>query len=163
MQAITIWQPWASLIVVGAKPYEFRGWPAPRVVRGQRIAIHAGARKVKRDEIADLILRLKGSEPWSTALRPELALPLLERWLLNPELLPLASIVGTAMLGQPKRAHETIAEFGGVANDSDRGEHWNWAWPLSAVEPVEPIVPARGAQGFWTWGQAELLPGMASA
>ena len=24
MKALTIWQPWASLIMVGAKPYEFR-------------------------------------------------------------------------------------------------------------------------------------------
>ena len=25
MLALTIWQPWASLIMIGAKPYEFRG------------------------------------------------------------------------------------------------------------------------------------------
>jgi len=24
IRAITIWQPWASLIIIGAKPYEFR-------------------------------------------------------------------------------------------------------------------------------------------
>jgi len=28
MKALTIWQPWASLIMAGYKPYEFRGWPA---------------------------------------------------------------------------------------------------------------------------------------
>lgn len=85
MIALTIWQPWASLIVVGAKPYEFRGWVAPRSARGKRIAIHAGARKVKRDEIADLILRLQGETPWTTGLRASVALPLLNDWLLNTE------------------------------------------------------------------------------
>src|SRR5690348_14114849 len=25
-KALTIWQPWASLIMMGAKPYEFRRW-----------------------------------------------------------------------------------------------------------------------------------------
>jgi hypothetical protein len=48
MKARTIWQPWASLIMIGAKPYEFRGrsylayidHPLP----GERIGIHAGAR-----------------------------------------------------------------------------------------------------------------------
>lgn len=46
MRALTVWQPWASLIAVGAKPYEFRSWPAPAWIVGQRIAIHAGVRKL---------------------------------------------------------------------------------------------------------------------
>ena len=48
MKALTIWQPWASLIMAGAKPWEWRGWAPPRSLVGQRIAIHAGARKVGR-------------------------------------------------------------------------------------------------------------------
>src|ERR1700731_1099317 len=58
MKAITIWQPWASLIMIGAKPHEFRGYPAPRFVRGQRIVIHAGARPVKPFEVEDLLRRI---------------------------------------------------------------------------------------------------------
>ncbi len=41
MKAISLWQPWASLIACGAKPYETRGYPPPRELIGQRIAIHA--------------------------------------------------------------------------------------------------------------------------
>lgn len=41
MKAITIWQPWASLIACGAKKYETRGWPTK--YRGP-IAIHAAAK-----------------------------------------------------------------------------------------------------------------------
>lgn len=37
MKALTIWQPWASLIISGAKPYEFRGWRIPESLIGQRI------------------------------------------------------------------------------------------------------------------------------
>ena len=56
MKALTIWQPWASLIMIGAKPYEFRGrsylayinHPQP----GERMAIHAGARPVRPTEVA---------------------------------------------------------------------------------------------------------------
>ncbi|WP_287149604.1 ASCH domain-containing protein [Mesorhizobium sp.] len=150
MKALTIWQPWATLIMAGVKPYEFRGWPAPVAIRGQRIAIHAGARPVKKAEIADLIIRLRSAEAWSTALKPE-ALAMLERWHSNPHALPLASIIGTAVLGQPQRAFEIVAEFGARLNDSDRHEHSNWAWPLTAIEPLEPIQPAKGAQGFWDW------------
>lgn len=43
MKAITIWQPWASLIACGAKRYETRSWPTK--YRGP-IAIHAAAVKV---------------------------------------------------------------------------------------------------------------------
>ncbi|MER8403611.1 ASCH domain-containing protein [Mesorhizobium sp. M1307] len=150
MKALTIWQPWATLIIAGVKPYEFRGWPAPKALRGTRIAIHAGARPVRKAELADLIIRLRSTESWSTALKPE-ALAMLERWHSNPFALPLASIIGTAMLGEPKLAHDIVAEFGAKLNDSDRDEHTNWAWPLSDIVPLEPIQPAKGLQGFWDW------------
>ena len=42
MKAITILQPYASLIVAGAKQYETRSWDTP--YRGI-IAIHAGKNK----------------------------------------------------------------------------------------------------------------------
>ena len=39
MKALSIWQPWASLISSGQKKIETRSWPAPYSIRGQRIAI----------------------------------------------------------------------------------------------------------------------------
>lgn len=45
MKAISLWQPWASLIACGVKPYETRHWAPPRELIGQRIAIHA-AKKI---------------------------------------------------------------------------------------------------------------------
>jgi hypothetical protein len=158
VKALTIWQPWASLIIALAKPYEFRSWPAPKSLIGQRIALHAGARPARKDEIADLIVRLGGNKTWSTALKPDIALPLLERWHTMPGSLPLSSILGTAMLGTPVRAREIIHEFagrkglgGGLLLDSDRVEHSNWAWPLTEIQPLEPFQPAKGMQGFWDW------------
>ena len=43
MPALTLWQPWASLIAIGAKSIETRSWPAPAGLVGERIAIHAAA------------------------------------------------------------------------------------------------------------------------
>ena len=157
MKAFTVWQPWCSLIVALAKPYEFRGWPAPRSVCGTRIALHAGARKPKRDEISDLILRLRSGDAWTTGLKPEIALPLLERWLLQPDLLPLSSIVGTAVVGKPVQAYDIAEEFGHAINDSDRQQHASWAWPMLDVQPMAPVVPAKGAQGFWNWDERAAL------
>ncbi|MGD0564505.1 MAG: hypothetical protein ABSA66_15620 [Roseiarcus sp.] len=156
MKALTIWQPWASLIIAHAKRYEFRGWAAPKSVRGERIAIHAGARKVKRDDIAALLLDLRDA-PWRTGLDKAIAEPLLQKALLEPDIFPLASVIGTATLGWPVRAVHLAAEFGAPPNDSDRIEHGLWAWPLSSPLPLEPIKPARGAQGFWEWGQADFF------
>lgn len=42
MKAITLYQPWASLIALGVKTIETRSWPAPGSLIGERIAIHAG-------------------------------------------------------------------------------------------------------------------------
>lgn len=152
MKAITIWQPWASLIMAEAKPYEFRGWVPPASVQGQRIGVHAGARKVRPAELYDLILRLKSPAAWSTGLRKDIALPLLEEWLDRPQRLPLSSILGTAVLGKPVRSTKIVAELGGPVNDSDRDDHSNYAWPLTDVQRLEPIVPMKGAQGFWRCG-----------
>jgi hypothetical protein len=80
------------------------------------------------------------------------AIALLEAALAAPKSLPLSSIVCLATLGEPIR-NETLAAKMGIewANDSDREEHSNWGWPLTDIERLEPFVPARGAQGWWTW------------
>ena len=46
--AITLHQPWASLIALGIKTVETRSWPAPTRLVGQRIAVHAGKRLVRQ-------------------------------------------------------------------------------------------------------------------
>ena len=152
MKAITVWQPWATLIAAGVKPYEFRAWRAPKNIIGQRIAIHAGARKVRVEELEDLLTRLRG-DPWSTGIKPP-AHKLLEKWIADSSLLPLSSVLCTAILGEPVNAADIAHEFGGTVNDSDRGEHCNWAWPMRDVQRLEPYVPAKGAQGFWDWNGA---------
>jgi hypothetical protein len=147
LKGITIWQPWASLIMIEAKRFEFRGWPAPKGMIGQRVVIHAGARAVKPAEVQDLLYRMdRPDDAWTTVLDPTLARPLLEHALRAPSTLPLGAGLGTAILGQPVPAAQAVpAEW----RDSDRVDHHQWAWPLSAIERWEPVVPARGAQGFW--------------
>lgn len=147
--ALTIWQPWASLIIAGAKPYEFRGWAAPRALHGRRIGIHAGARKPVVAELRALRLQLRG--PNNSGLIAAIALPLLERWTQDPASLPRSSMLGTAVLGAPVKAYEIPEYAGAFVNDSDRDDQANFAWPLTEIERFEPVVPARGAQGFWPW------------
>lgn len=181
MKALTVWQPWASLIVAGAKRYEFRRWsfaqrPALRPLVGQRIVVHAGARMPKAAEVADILERIADGV---SALDADIARPALtrllgrlreyeelrrtrrpprrlfgQRTIYDAEVLRLTREIllgcglGTAILGEPKRAAEL---FDAPANDSYRADHSIWAWPLIDVEPFEAPIPATGAQGFWEW------------
>ena len=152
LYALTVWAPWSSLIIEGWKPYEFRKWDyrsrRPKLV-GQRIAIHAGARPARRDEIADLLRRVV--RKYSSV--SEAAAPFLEKWHLAPSMLPLSAVLGTAVLGEPRRAHTLLSrdQVAALEADSQRIDHHMWAWPLRDIERFDVPVPARGAQGFWSW------------
>lgn len=146
LPALTIWQPWASLIMAGAKPVEWRGWAAPRWVIGHRIAIHAGARPARTDEIADIIERLNDEE---SSLVAEIARPLLVR--VHTRSWPLSSVLGTAIIGAPIPVIDWLNVHAAGFLDSDRIDHSKFAWPLTAIERFEPPIPVRGAQGFWRW------------
>src|SRR5580658_8419029 len=51
---ISLWQPWASLIAAGAKPFETRHW-RPHVCQiGHRIAIHAAKRQPTSDDVVEM-------------------------------------------------------------------------------------------------------------
>ena len=55
MKAISLHQPWASLITVGAKTIETRSWAPPKALIGQRIAIHATKRMPSFDELQIMV------------------------------------------------------------------------------------------------------------
>lgn len=156
MKALTIWQPWASLIVIGAKPYEFRSWKPPQWLIGQRIAIHAAARKVMPGEVADLAQRLelhrqgRGDLVPHPCLRPATTRPFLEL-LQRGHQLPRSAILATAMVGEPKRGDEIAQEFGQPVLEDETPEGFNWGWPLTDVRPLTPPYPTPGQQGLWDW------------
>lgn len=150
--ACTLWQPWASLVAAEAKTFEFRSWAAPRSIWGRRVAIHAGARKVSVAEVRALLVKLHSNRWRETGLVREPAIALLEPARQEPALLPLASVLCLATLGEPIRDAQLAQELGlEHVNDSEREAHSNWGWPLRKIERLEPFVPARGAQGWWAW------------
>ena len=69
MYAITLHQPWATLIALGIKTVETRSWPAPERLLGQVIAIHAGKRTVRRPgEYIEQKLRARLGEEWNRTI-----------------------------------------------------------------------------------------------
>ncbi|MFZ1430582.1 MAG: ASCH domain-containing protein [Geminicoccaceae bacterium] len=139
MKALTIHQPWASLIAHGWKSVEFRSWPAPNRMIGQRIVIHAGKHPAKRGvqellaaDDAGLIASIGPSSPDRLAT----VRGFLEAAADRGYAMRLSCGLGTAMLGN-------MLEPSTCAH--------NWGWPLLQVERWDEPVPARGAQGFWEW------------
>lgn len=155
MKALTIWQPWASLVMIGAKPYEFRKWdfterPALAALVGQRVVIHAGSRPVKPAEIVDLMERIEAGE---SSLDKALALPLLDRIRAANKgrgVVELAAGLGTVTIGKPRRVTEIYAGH----PDSDRLDEHMFGWPMVEPQRFTAPVPMRGFQGFWNWGAA---------
>lgn len=157
MKALTVWQPWASLIVEGFKPYEFRGWRCYNSMIGQRIVIHAAARRAKPMEIRDLYLDLRdgGDSAAATCVKPAAA-DFLNRVLLGLEELDYSAGLGTAIIGEPRNGLDVAEEFGlARVNNSDRDEHANWAWPMMEIEKWDEPIPMKGHQGFWNWPTPE--------
>lgn len=151
MMALTVYQPWASLIMIGAKPVEFRKWDFTerrdtKHLVGKRIVIHAGKRPVKPSEIEDLISRCEADD---TSLIAEKALPLLYRLRDASKcrgVVELSAALGTAIIGRPRRVDRLFQ-----TPDSDRVDHHMYGWPLSEIQPWVPPQPCNGAQGFWPW------------
>ena len=146
MKAITIMQPWATLIAIKAKHYETRGWTT--YYRGP-LAIHASATFTESQR------RLARSGPFSEVL-------------FGSEYdLPLGSIVAvcqlTAVFKTSNPAGQSTFEFAQDNRISVREEAFGdfspgrFAWLLTNVIALENPIPAKGALGLWEWNDEALI------
>ena len=143
MKAITIWQPWASLLVSGQKKYETRSWATS--YRGP-IAIHAAKRPVRR--IIDALAADRDGDGWRTLQRLD-SLFLKRRHL---EELPIGAIVGNAVLVRCNAIDEAfVAKL--TPQERDLGDFTlgRYAWEFFDMVAADLPIPARGAQGLWEW------------
>lgn len=158
MKALTIWQPWATLLIEGCKPFEFRRRnysPVPRPLIGQRIVLHAATRVPERSELrllAEEPARLIAScgvipgAPDSDAQLAKARDIVTAAWRYELEL-PLGAGIGSAILGAPVKAIDLYANrLDPEAIDPDV-----WAIPMLEPEIWERPLAAVGAQGFWEW------------
>lgn len=136
IRAISLTQPWATLVAIGAKSIETRSWPTG--YRGM-LAIHAAKRFSDSDQ------RLCFREPFTTAL--------MEAGFQSPSQLPRGMVIAVGRLvncRQVTRSTELPARSSRewAFGDFDLGR---WLWDLDNVEPLDPPVPAKGALGLWDW------------
>lgn len=130
MKALTLWQPWASLIAWGEKQYETRSWPTP--YRGL-LAIHAGL----NDDTQEL-LRLNSFYREAFFRGRRLSTPVPKGAVLC--LVNLVDCVPTAGLSITQKEQN----FGDYSSG-------RFAWKLELVEVFPAPIPAKGKQGLWEW------------
>jgi hypothetical protein len=136
VKALTLWQPYATLIALGHKRVETRSWSTE--YRGP-IAIHAAQREMKPDDIEELLWlgELHGVE------LPDL-LDLASAW-------PLGKVVCTADLVDCREMTEAMIEdLSPLELDVGNWTPGRFAWVLENVVPLHPVA-ARGKQGLWDW------------
>lgn len=147
MKALTLWQPWASLVVTGEKQFETRSWkPSPsQLMSGSLLAIHASLKTVKA---ADLL--------WDDRVRERV-----ERMLGEYEALPLGSVLGIMEFVWAWHAEELMdARAWTSMSDEARTQELvlgdfspgRFAWLLKPVLRFDGKgIPARGRQGIWNF------------
>lgn len=141
LSAITIYQPFASMIAAGCKPFEFRKWRADSFV-GKRIVIHASVKKVDAASIWGMANTLREGHE-SFGLKRWDALEFLERikarmLAREPMGLPLGAGLGTVRLGVPRRVADIYAPDFGIDLSGVRPDLFGW--PLEVFQPfAEPV------------------------
>lgn len=150
MKALSVLQPWASLIALGAKRYETRSWQTR--YRG-RVAIHASAKFT-------LAERIEVDSSWW------LCGALGRRMGSSHEDLPTAAVLAFATLVDCIPTERlTVGDLDARRMRPGFGESYAWterqlgdftpgrfAWLLEAIQSIDP-VPARGSLGLWEWNE----------
>ncbi|WP_374019028.1 ASCH domain-containing protein [Paenibacillus thiaminolyticus] len=139
MKAITIIQPWATLIALGEKNFETRSWATKH--RGP-IAIHAG-KKVDREACEMEPIKSTLAEYGYTA-----------------DELPTGAVVAIAELTECWSVSRCLR--GDIILERDGGNEMReeafgyyddgrYAWEIEAKKWLEVPIPAKGQQGLWNW------------
>jgi hypothetical protein len=159
--ALTLWQPWASLVAIGAKLTETRDWAPPPKLLGKRLAIHASMQAPSG--------KMHIPPPTIHKMANALRLPY-ERWAHE---LPRGAVLCTVEIearyqvervstrssphsNMPPRHHVTTRAGDEVvigANDMAFGnfERGRWIWVLRDVQAFPDPFPAMGKQRLWNW------------
>lgn len=147
MRAISIHQPYATLIAIGQKLHETRHWPT--TYQGP-IAIHA----TKNLASIKLIIRMLYEMPndqLALALKDAFGTANARGTIEKLQSLPTGVIVCTARITGCWHAESLKPSF----KDRMFGE-WGYgcfAWRMEDVKPLPRPIPATGKQGFWDWTQ----------
>lgn len=147
MKALTLWQPWASLIAFNEKNIETRCWTT--AYRGE-LAIHAAARRPP-----DL-----GKSQFTSDFQSELADVFHIAMRTVPSfvnLLPRGSvlcIVKLVSIEESSRVRDVLSERERIFGNYEDGRY---AWNLQMVRMFNPPIKAKGNRMLWNWNDGGTL------
>lgn len=149
MRGLSLTQPWASLVAIGAKQWETRSWPTQ--FRGQ-IVIHA-SKSYPKD-----CRELEYEEPFLSALK---------RGLPSPHMLPTGSVIGLATIENclptsqfkpaflTSEARAIVHDLRGIITISHEEYEFGdysegrYAFRIANVMQLRTPIPCRSALNFW--------------
>lgn len=134
MKAISVRQPFASLLLAGVKQYETRDWPLRKKMWGVKIALHASKTYDLADRYStDNLMR------W----------PQLQPILLGD--LPLGCVLGIIVVEAVYRTHEIAPKLSDLEKAQGDYRPGRAAWKVKVVDVFTRPVPAVGKLGLWEW------------
>lgn len=147
MKAISLWQPWASLIVMGEKEYETRGWWTG--YRGP-LLIHAA----KRKHITEMAELLDYGDEYANAMRVFAEIDfddLKDSAKRIIKEMPFGKIIGRVDLVDCIKTDKIVAQISEKERDFGNYETGRYAWKLA--NPVaftgSAAFDCKGEQGFF--------------
>lgn len=146
MKALTLWQPWASLVAMGEKKVETRVWETK--YRGE-LAIHAAARIPPdwlgasrefpefRRELADVFC----ARERDLAARIDVMLP-------RGAVLCIVRLKG---IERAEQAAGVLCQRELIFGNYEEGRY---AWFFEMIEQFETPIPAKGNRLLWNWDES---------
>lgn len=140
MKAISLHQPWATMVAIGLKQLETRRWTTNH--RGP-LAIHAAQKWTKaqrtfteellNDDVIGHVLRQYGY--------------------MSPDHLPLGAVVCTVRLAQVMTTEDVVKSCWMNRVERMLGDYsaGRYAWQLLDLKRFKEPIKAIGHQGFWEW------------
>lgn len=143
IKALTFWQPWASLVAVGAKKIETRSWGTE--YRGL-LAIHA-AKKFPREA-----MELCQWPPFRGALRCfwNRVNNVVVKNLPRGSIVAICELRLIVRITKTNKPNDPELSFG----DFTPGR---WAWCLDNLKALPEPISAKGSQRLWDWEVPPLL------
>lgn len=146
MKALTIRQPWASLIIGSMKSVEWRSWAAPQWLVGQRFVIHAGGKSPRTEvrELRAMPARSIDECCGIMGIAPEVR-EAISRPFLRGVGLGTARLVG---------CEDPTTIFRRVGWEARFVHYGNVGWILADIDVWAQPVPCPGRLGLWDWPEA---------
>jgi hypothetical protein len=145
MKALTLWQPWASLVALGWKSVETRCWSTK--YRGP-LAIHSAAK---------LPPNWLGASRHSKQFEFELGEVLKQSDVKKAvAYLPLGSVLAVVRLVDVVPTGQLRDEISQRERVFGNYEDGRYAWFLDLLELFEDGIPAKGNRMLWNWNEKTL-------